>query len=220
MAAEARRRCGFRKIGGTYLVSEGAGRECGRFPIEIRPCGACGHTIPFARGLMRIKPSEVLGASRACHKGEAFCGWCPLGGILDLEWVGLNWVGEQFYSAADFLEEASTLGISRRVANVPKWAVPGETWVLTAHIAAFRRVCPEPTCVRAAKGGGVLVAEDCETCGGKGDVPVPGVVHAFRLARIERMVASTATEAERAAILALDPRLTLVDLPADDHDHR
>lgn len=46
---------------------------------------------------------------------------------------GLIWVGEQFYKTQeDFLREARSMGISRRVSVVPKGFKLG-TWVLLAH---------------------------------------------------------------------------------------
>jgi hypothetical protein len=38
---EAKRGCGYRKPGGTYLVSDSLGRECGKLPIPLDVCPTC-----------------------------------------------------------------------------------------------------------------------------------------------------------------------------------
>jgi hypothetical protein len=50
------------------------------------------------------------------------------------ERYGLIWVGEAFYGNPQrFLDEAATMGISRRIAAVPRGFVLGEDYVLLAH---------------------------------------------------------------------------------------
>lgn len=50
MAIEAKRGCGFRKVGGTYLVSEGEGMPCDRLPIKLDVCPVCSHGFKRSRG--------------------------------------------------------------------------------------------------------------------------------------------------------------------------
>jgi hypothetical protein len=52
--------------------------------------------------------------------------------------AGLLWIGEKFYPiVADFSLEAEMDGISRRITQVPRGFVAGETWVLLAHRKAI-----------------------------------------------------------------------------------
>ena len=50
MAVEAKRGCGYRKVGGLYLVSDGLGIPCDRLPITLEVCPCCGAGIKPARG--------------------------------------------------------------------------------------------------------------------------------------------------------------------------
>jgi hypothetical protein len=52
--------------------------------------------------------------------------------------VGLLWVGEKYYPhASDFTEEAAKLGVSRRIHQIPREFVLGETVILMAHRKAI-----------------------------------------------------------------------------------
>jgi hypothetical protein len=41
MAVEPKRGCGYRKVGGIYLVSGGEGRPCGCLQIPLHTCPSC-----------------------------------------------------------------------------------------------------------------------------------------------------------------------------------
>jgi hypothetical protein len=138
---EARRGCGFRKAGGTYLCSSGYGRYCGALPIELSVCPTCHHGIKPARGWTWINLA-ALAAVRGCSK-EGGCGDCP---IADgrIQEVGLLWVGEKFYPTANsFAEEANRMGISRRISTIPRKFKLGETWVALAHRKVIEAL-PDP----------------------------------------------------------------------------
>ena len=59
MAIESKRGCGYRKVGGLYLVSTGTGEPCERLPMPIVPCRLCGEhlkqTRSFQWGLRRSR---------------------------------------------------------------------------------------------------------------------------------------------------------------------
>src|SRR5262245_18504685 len=209
MAVEARRACGFRVIGATYLVSPGAGFPCGRFPLELVPCPLCDHRPPFTRGVQRITPKTILHASPVCSAGDpARCERCPLGKALEAESAGLLWVGARFYTPDTFQAEASSQGVSKRIGVVPKWLEVGRTWLFLAHEQALTKVCP--TCQ------GQLL--ECEACDNTRLVALPAVFFAFVVQRLERIIPDTMPEAERAQLRAQG--LTLVEVPADDPDHQ
>lgn len=216
MAIEARRGCGYRKVGGTYLVSGGAGFACGRFPLEIAPCPLCDHRPPFTRGIQKVTPKNVLHASPACKSGnEVRCAVCPLGQALAADTAGLMWVGDKFYTPGEFSAEAAKLGVSKRIPSIPKWLEIGKTWVFLAHEKAITETCLTCNGTRSIVGDeGHL--DNCEVCE-DGRIYKPAVFFAFVVDRVERIIPDTMPEAQRAKLR--EQGLTLVEVPADDPDH-
>ena len=64
MSVEERRGCGFRKVGGLYLVGKGEAVTCDRWPLPIKPCPTCGDQSEFMRGIAKINPKALTIASR------------------------------------------------------------------------------------------------------------------------------------------------------------
>lgn len=176
---EQRRGCGYRKKGGIYFVSDGIGSPCDKLPIELTVCPTCSCGIKQARGFTWI--TSALFENKSCS-GD--CERCPLN-LKDLR-LGLMWVGTKYYpTPADFSKEASAMGVSKRISQVPKDFVVGETWIALAHPKAI-----------------VSYDEKNEP------VFTPGIFRAFRPARIEYVVKETETKEE---LEALEKRgLTLV----------
>ncbi len=226
MAAETRRRCGFRKIGGTYLVTDGPGFACGRFPLALVPCPLCEHRPPFTRGLQRIAPKNVLHASPVCKAGDAErCRVCPLGQAIGAETAGLMWVGEKFYPSPEtFQAEAATLGVSKRIPALPKWFTVGTTWVFLAHARGIAEPCLE--CREQHRLHGGWDPTTCGTCDGVdtlehpgvGTLWTPAVFFACRPVRVERIIPDTLPAADREQLRAQG--YTLVEVRHDDPDHR
>lgn len=50
MAIEARRGCGYRKVGGIYLVGGGIGVPCDRLPYPLTVCPCCSQGVKQGRG--------------------------------------------------------------------------------------------------------------------------------------------------------------------------
>lgn len=272
MAVEAKRKCGFRQAGGTYIVGPQLSRPCGLFPIPMGPCPCCGHEIRFQQSPMRINPREALPPyydefnNPACTLAEGShddpallpsCN-CPLGpdgSVRRAPYACLLWIGRT-YSPAEIMAESRELGFSRRIpGQVPKWLIPGETWVIMAHLDAIEEPCAgadglpclggkirrpsgEPVVKQAAEvdlekpQGGVLEfgeatvtitplgpEEPCPACNGSGKTFRAGIIGAFKPIRIERIIDDTTPKEDREKILEEDPRLTLVEVPADDPDH-
>lgn len=140
MAVEAKRGCGYRKVGGTYLVDDGRGSPCCKLPLELSICPCCGNGIKQTRGWTWIDAGKMFGAG-GCRSGDPLTmATCPAVNPASMGRVGLLWVGEKFYKRPlDFQLEASKQGISRRVSNVPRDFKAGETWVLFAHPKAIER---------------------------------------------------------------------------------
>lgn len=130
VSTEAKRGCGFREVGGLYLVSGPLTAPCGRFPLQIERCAACGGGIKQSRGWTWIEPQrlwpwpeEDLLRSAECQRflfGDAGCQTCPAGPAAP-ERAGLLWVGVASYpTVQSFVREAVAVGISRRISSLPR----------------------------------------------------------------------------------------------------
>lgn len=199
MAVEARRGCGYRKVGGLYVVGDYSGEPCERLPVPIIPCTVCGECLKFSRSWAWVKPKYILEGARTCTHHEPHCGRCPVCSpeligqtCQPHDKVGLLWVGKQFYkSPAEWVDEAVKLGISRRIAAIPKGFVLGKTLLFFAHQEAIQR---------------------------DKDPAVPGVFFVWRPQRIELIVTKSMRNEEW--VQDYEKRgVTLVEVPDDDPDH-
>lgn len=129
---------------------------------------------------------------------------------MDQTAAGLAWVGDRFYTPDSFNAEAAALGISKRIAVVPKWLKVGRTWVYLAHPAAITKPCE-------CDGSGI-VTTPCEKCDGSGIVKTPAVFRAFVPRRITRIVGDDMPEVERGTLRGQGFHLVVV--PHDDPDHQ
>lgn len=196
MAVEAKRGCGYRKVGGLYLVSPGVGEPCERLPIPIMPCTICGHAIPQTRGWQWANVAHLLAGAKSCEdkppcrqcvvchpqvfENEVYCE--PVGKC------GLLWIGEQYYpTPTAWMDEAKKLGVSRRIAAIPRGFVVGKSWVFVAH--------PQ------------VLGKD-----------QPGVFHVIKPARIE-LIVTPSMRAEPWVIDLANKGVTLVEVPENDPDH-
>jgi len=146
MAAEPKRGCGYRKVGGYYLVSEGESFGCGRIPFKLEKCSRCDHLSPFSRIMQRLEGREVTHAAPRCEhhgSGSPMCESCPVRELNPPTPMGLLWVGEKHYSPEEFSKEAFGMGVSKRLNGPPpKWFRVGEHWVLLAHVKGISETCP------------------------------------------------------------------------------
>ena len=153
---EGKRGCGYRKPGGIYLVGPPTGQSCCKLPLPLTVCPCCGAGIKPARSWTRVDGSIFIGDGPpiTCMKDFDEGILCPLSNPIRLEKCGLLWIGEKFYKTPDdFLQEANTMGISRRISTVPKEFEPGKTWVLLAHRKGVLKRDPEPEDYDMDKGG-------------------------------------------------------------------
>lgn len=119
-------------------------------PLLLQPCPTCGFEIPFNRGFMWISKkfiafyaeshhspmqhpayAKVLAKTNQCSCPEN----CPVcyPENNDLKKYGFMWVGSRDYTPASFVKEARDMGISKKIAKIPKGLKFGKTWVLLAH---------------------------------------------------------------------------------------
>src|SRR5215471_10018790 len=152
MAVESKRGCGYRKVGGMYLCSGGGGFPCDRLPIRLDVCPCCNHGFKQSRGWTWLDVPKFVNGNHevtSLHiSGEIPCPcslYCPLcKHVNTVGKAGLLWIGEKFYrTPAEFLAEGVTMGISRRIAAIPRGFEVGKTWVLLAHSKTIHEVVPE-----------------------------------------------------------------------------
>ena len=200
MAVESKRGCGYRKIGGLYLVGDpGEHFSCDRLPIPLLTCPTCGEGIKPTRGWTWVFPHNLFQGVHSVLK----CSCPPLCPICfpDLmgRKAGLTWIGTQFYTPSTFAKEALTLGVSRRISSVPRGLVLGKTWVLVGHRQAAK--IPAPGTVT-------------------GEKPCPGIFYAFIPQRMEMIITESYSEDEKFMEKLEKRGITPVVVPADDKDHR
>lgn len=137
---ERERGCGYRKSGGIYLVTGVTSGSCGKLPYPLSVCPCCGGGVKFSRGFTWITSDLFTGLSCLFEKNG--CGNCVLN--QEGEGLGLMWVGERYYhSPQDFQREAGTMGISKRISQVPHKFKVGKTWIALAHIKAISFINPD-----------------------------------------------------------------------------
>jgi hypothetical protein len=138
---EAERKCGMRKKGGIYLVSSAGGFSCCKLPFPLTVCPHCSSGIKPVRGFTWINTNLFSGSD--CNlvtpfslennpTAQKIVDAC----IMSQKNIkaGLLWVGSQNYpTAMDFSREAAAMGVSKRIAQIPKELKIGETWVMLAH---------------------------------------------------------------------------------------
>lgn len=192
MAIEPIRGCGYRKVGGLYLVSEGRGRSCSRLPAPLLTCPTCSHGFKQSRGFTWVDAQVLLNELLPACMGTS-CEGCPMADIESIgQHAGLLWVGKQYYpTPRHFLAEAVRHGISRRVPAVPKDFVVGEHWIILAHPEVFP---------------------------GK-DKMQPGMFYMFKPTHIETIVTESFAEDNDAMNKLRKRGLTPVIVPDGDPDH-
>lgn len=153
---EGARGCGFRKVGGMYLVSDGPVSGCGKLPVpldalNVFECPCCGertqlppdYGIRLSRAPRMLHNPELLWRGLPCASSgrNGMCTTCPLSNAYETGPALLVTVGETYYATPeDFAKESRQMGISRRIPQVPQGFVVGETWVLLAHSKAISKV--------------------------------------------------------------------------------
>lgn len=210
---EAKRGCGFRKGGGTYLVTEAKPMQpCGKLPIPLDVCPTCSRGIKPSRGWTWVD-AQVLCERRKCAEGDIKCVWCPLHDsfLAENRRMGLLWIGQKFYDTPlDWMEEARKMGVSRRISTVPRDFHVGKTWVLVAHREVIRKACAAcdgegklplygdraSTAPRAEPEAEQVGYQECSDCDGSGVTYTAAVFHAFKPERIEYVCRGDETDEE------------------------
>lgn len=210
MAIEAKRKCGYRKIGGLYLCGTGVGIDCHRLPMEVHACPVCSCGIKYSRGFTWLDAHGFFGKcdeKGACHKIN--CAVCsPPEGKH-----GLMWIGKKFYTPDEFTKEASLLGISKRISVVPRNFKLGETWIYLAHLEAGERLLTEEEKENMKK-------EEIFCANDEIVKRIPAVFYCFKPQRIEKIITESQSkndiEMERLRLQGITP----IVVPENDADHK
>jgi hypothetical protein len=173
--SEAKRGCGYRKIGGLYLVSDpGQHLNCDGLPLELQECQCCGFKPPFSRNLQRIN-AHYIGLLEGKHHMEnrkpCHC-WkdCPTCFPDPKGIYGLMFVGQKSYTPSTFIKEAFSLGVSKRIPEIPSWLKLGETWIFLAHLKTPN------VCLALLKDNGLHMKEP---------EMIPAIFYGFKPQRVE-----------------------------------
>lgn len=213
MAKEGIRGCGYRKVGGLYLVGSYIPVPCDRLPYPLEVCPVCGSGIKISRGFVKIIPYRLFGDHEDCHDVHRPCRMCDPG--KDVAFI--MGVGEKYYpTPEDFLKEGLEMGVSKRIPFIPKEMELGKTDVYLAHPKACEvKVPPLLQHAMAVVGGEdvqnkLLDAEKVEKA--------MGIFAAFTPQRVEKLIwKSQATKEELAK---LEKRgITPVVIKDGDKDH-
>jgi hypothetical protein len=214
MSCEPRRGCGYRKIGGLYLVGAGHPMPCDRFPIEMTVCPTCSQGIKQARGWTWLNINDFLHGVHAKCQDQFPCPLCMNPDYMGR--AGLLWIGERFYKTPrHFNAEATMLGISRRIHTVPRGFEIGKTWVLLAH----PRVIECPACGGAGRVSDheTLDYAACVACDSKG--AKPAIFYCWRPSAIEKILPESQRDSQEAQDLQ-KRGITPVYFPDSDPDHK
>lgn len=241
MASEQKRGCGYRKVGGLYMVGEYISVPCDRLPLHLEACPVCGAGIHFTRSMTEINPFRLFGN----HDGEgAVLAYEPIPGedYVDEGAVCqdkirpchvcdppdavafIMMVGEKYYTPESFMEEAGKMGVSKKIPFIPKKLKLGETIVYLAHPKACLvkevPVLQEHMAIKfvgSDKDNGQHRLLEAE----KEDKAL-GIFCAFIPKRIEKLVWGSELEGEQGEKLkeSLEKRgITPVPIPDGDADH-
>jgi hypothetical protein len=191
MAVEAKRGCGYRKVGGLYLVGGRLQGSCCKLPIALHVCPACGSGVKQTRGWTWIDPRPWLAGLCAMQNVICPAAHAELLGPR----VGLLWIGRQFYpTPGAFMHEAALHGVSRRIVAIPRGFKIGEHWVFLAHPEAI-----------ITNGDGKKA---------------PGIFSIFKPTAFEKLVTETQAH-DRDFMTDLTKRgIYAVVVPDDDRDHQ
>lgn len=230
MAIEKRRGCGYRKVGGTYLVSEGHSVPCDRLPIKLDVCPVCSHGFKQSRGWTWVNLFGLVGGNHTlgpvAGEADAPCPcfkYCPLcHNVKAIGKAGLLWIGEKFYKTPDeFMREGRDMGFSRRVHAIPRGFKVGETWVLLAHPKTVPGTEIDQE-ILASYGSNVaegsMTEEEAVRLATK-DVLLPGIFTLWMPTRIEKIVLESQRDSEEVKEL-IEKGITPVFVPDDDKDHQ
>ena len=223
MAIEPVRGCGYRKIGGLYLVGDFISVPCDRMPYPLETCPTCGGGIKVGRSYTKINPFRLWGphdypktsSHQQCKDTFRPCFMCdPKDEIALLMNVGAGY----YETPEDFMAEGRQLGICKRIPHIPPELEVGKTIVYLTHPKACEVRAP------VALQQAMSILEEAEAKQPKlleaeRVTKALGIFTAFIPQRIEKLIKES--EATPETIEALKKRsITAIPVPDDDPDHK
>lgn len=209
MAVEAKRGCGYRKVGALYLCGSGITITCDRLPFLIEYCPVCGSGIKFTQGFTWIDWNGFAGQCEG--KDGTFCSDklipCWICQPKEGEKYGLLWVGEAYYSPEHFIKEALEMGVSKRIPFVPKELRLGETIVLLAHKKGILKGLKE---IVESKSNHVDIHHEQEYS--------PAIFYCFKPTKVEMLIYESELNDEKREEL-VKRNITPIPIPDGDIDH-
>jgi hypothetical protein len=193
---EPRRQCGYRRIGGTYLMSgRFFGHPCGKMPFPLGRCPECGEGL-FKVALRKpkfVNASVLIPFVDGMECNYKHCDSCPANNLEKLGKVILWGVGKDNYTPESFIAEANAQGISKRLDRIPKEFLDEDLEIDQFLVFA---VHPEACTVEGNVedfGHGkrdidTMVDDLFEKGETKSVVKVPGVFMVFRPERLQHVV--------------------------------
>lgn len=209
MAIETERACGFRKVGGLYLVGGLVASSCHRLPFSVGACPHCGNGIKYHRGWKWILPASLFGKCPECIKKQnSECGYeCAMCFPPDGK-HGLVWIGKKFYTPESYTAESKAMGVSKRISAVPKQFELGKTIVYLAHLRAGREYVRDEE---------VSITEESFQMTEK---KVPAVFLVFKPTAIEKIITESMSKDEKEMEKLRKQGITPVPVPDNDKSHR
>jgi hypothetical protein len=139
MAQESKRGCGFRRIGGLYLVGDYVSFPCDKLPFPLTVCPVCGHGVKVGLGMTMVNPLKLFGKHHNCDdKIRPYIVCDPKDEVSYIMRVG-----EKFYKTPeDFIQEGIRLGISKRIGQIPRNFKLGKTVIYLAFIKPEDEIAP------------------------------------------------------------------------------
>jgi len=135
MSVEQIRGCGYRKVNGLYLCGKFIHIPCDRMPFPITVCPVCGQGIKVSRGFTQVNPYRLWGIHENCQDIFRPCFLCD----PQDQPAYIMLVGEKYYKTpVEFLDEAFSMGISKRIPFIPKGLELGTTVIYLAHNKAIK----------------------------------------------------------------------------------
>jgi hypothetical protein len=175
------------------------------------PCSVCGHPHPIGSICSRARLTFDCRDESACPVCRNRDGFGP---------HLLLWIGRGHYSPDVFLRESRELGVSRRIAALPKGLVLGETWVLLAHLDAVPPADPTKCMVCNFTEKLHLPGAPADVCSAfQAPKPTPGIFCAFVPRAVELILKESDATPERREKEA-KRGVTVVAVPDDDKDHQ
>jgi len=135
MSVEQIRGCGYRKVNGLYLCGKFIHIPCDRMPFPLTVCPVCGQGIKVSRGFTQVNPYRLWGIHENCQDIFRPCFLCD----PQDQPAYIMLVGEKYYKTpVEFLDEAFSMGISKRIPFIPKGLELGTTVIYLAHNKAIK----------------------------------------------------------------------------------